>query len=208
MSAGSVNVPGTLDVGSLSAAVTIGRGGAIAINNSGSGSAGAVSVAGPLTCASISSAGDVAQPRYSLRVFKNALQSISAGVATAVVWDAVETGGAVNWPFAAPASLFTCPVAGMYSMAFSAAITVSSGVLTDWWIEVNPPGGSPGSTRQLGTSHIISTGNSGVCGPAVYARQLAAGDTVVAVVKTANGASSLNLVGNLTSTMSIVRLSE
>jgi hypothetical protein len=165
-----------------------------------------------LSCTSIASAGDITQPRYSLRLFKNANQSTTNGAATAVVWNAAETsgGGSTNWAFTPGSTLLTCPKNGRYLITYQLMYAGGAASNRDTWVEINPPGGVPGSVRRHAelSSNSPGVSDSWVCGT-YFTYQLSAGDTLM-VVATQNSGGSLNLgfSGNQVSEFGAVRLDE
>jgi hypothetical protein len=166
---------------------------------------------GALGCASVASTGDVTQPRYALRVTKTSNQSVASSATTAVVWDAEDSsgGGATNWPFTPGSTLLTCPQAGKYCFALSVAVLSGSNTCLAW-VEINPPGGVPGSSRRYGEAALVASGGgtNWVSGGG-FTYQLSAGDTIVAAVFHTTGiACNVGVSGNTQSEFSITRLSE
>jgi hypothetical protein len=208
---------GSLSCASISAAGTF-SGGAMTCGALSSGAVAAAGIVGcaavtcgALSCASAASTGAIAQPRYSIRVYKNANQLTASGTITSVVWDAVETGGggATNWTFTPGATLFTCPKAGRYLIIYQLVYAVSGVSVRDVWVEINPPGGVPGSVRRRAEVSLGASGSDPwVCSDS-FTYQLGVGDTILVVAFQGSGGNlNLGFVGNQVSECSITRLNE
>jgi hypothetical protein len=164
-----------------------------------------------VSCASAVSAGDATQPQFALRVYKTANQSAASATATAVVWDAVETagGGDVGWTFTPGTSLITCPQAGRYYVTYQQVFATSGTGVRNTWLEVNPPGGTPGSVRRHAEAALLASASFPWVGGGSFTYQFSAGDTLLAVgYQTSGGALNVGLSGNEVSELSITRLSE
>jgi len=221
-------MPGALALGDLNSttSVRIGLGGAIVVDNSGTSATGSVSIAGPLSlaslnagtnpltcgtlsCASVASTGNVTQPRYSIRVFRNFGLSIAAATSTVLTWDTIETagGGATNWPFTPPSGILSVPVAGRYLVTYVGSFAANATGYRDFWAEVNS-GGAVGATRRYGetTMPAVSGAVTGASGSFTY--QFAAGDQLVFGVFQNSGGSLGLSTGNQGNSMTITRLSE
>ncbi|HVE12767.1 MAG TPA: hypothetical protein VNI01_05185 [Elusimicrobiota bacterium] len=163
------------------------------------------------SCASAASTGAATQPQYALRVLKNANQAVSTATTTAVTWDAAETsgGGSVNWAFTPGASLFTCPKAGMYFVTYQLMYATNSTGIRDTWVEVNPPGGTPGSVRRHAEATLLAATTLAWVYGGSFIYQLALGDTLlVATRQTSGGNLNAGFSGNEVSEFSATRLSE
>jgi hypothetical protein len=208
LSSSSVAASGTVSCG----AVTCGALSSGAIATAGALTCGASALTcGALSCASIASAGDVTQPRYAIRVTKNSGQSIATDTVTAVIWNITETtgGGATNWPFTANSTILTCPKSGKYCLALNIAIINVSGTCMAW-VEINPPGDVPGSSRRYAEASAPANGGGAnwVYGGS-FTYQLSAGDKVLAAVIQSSGSNrNVGLSGFAQSEFSITRLSE
>jgi len=209
LTAGSITAAGAINCGAN--ALTCGALTSGSITSSGSFSCGASALTcGALSCTSVASAGGITQPQYSLRTTKTTNQVVGTDAVTAVVWDAVETtnGGASNWPFTS-GSLYTCPASGRYCITNLVVVLLATGTCGTW-VEINPPGGVPGSARRYAEASLTATGGgtSWICGGSVT-YQLSAGDTVLAAVLQTSGSNlNVGLSGTQQSEFSIVRLSE
>ncbi|HVE12765.1 MAG TPA: hypothetical protein VNI01_05175 [Elusimicrobiota bacterium] len=166
---------------------------------------------GALSCASLASAGAVTQPRYSLRVTKNGNQTVTSGAVTALIWDVAEVvgGGATNWPFTPGSTLLTCPKDGKYLFALDVAIFFND-LMGVAWVEINPPGGVPGSSRRYGEASLISSsGGSNWVSGGSFTYQLSANDTILAAVfQTSGSVRNVGISGHAQTAFSITRLSE
>jgi hypothetical protein len=176
---------------------------------------GAISCAGALTCgllscASIASTGDITQPRYSLRVYRSASQNVGNSASTAIVWDTVETsgGGATNWTFTPGSSLITCPKDGKYLILYQVGFNNSAVGVRNTWVEINPPGGVPGSVRKHAELLIPPAASTVWVGSNGFVCQLGAGDTILVVAFQSSG-GTLSVTANTTfCEFSITRLCE
>jgi hypothetical protein len=209
---GSVNMPGALALGDLASttSVRVGRGGALVVDNSGTSAVGSVAVAGPLvstssldiganpltcgalTCASVASTGAVTQPQYWIVASIPGTQSISNGTITIVSWTTSVAGTGIT--FSNPTTVFTIPVAGLYSVSYGATFAANgTGVRSIW-------GTISGTTVQLATTTVsaVSGDFTRLCGGFQY--RFAANDTLsVRVFQTSGGALNIGGdAGNLT----------
>jgi hypothetical protein len=166
---------------------------------------------GAVSCTSAASTGAATQPQYALRVCKTANQAIATATTTAVAWDAIETsgGGSVNWAFTPGGSLFTCPKAGMYFITYRLMFATNTTGIRDTWVEVNPPGGVPGSVRRHAEASLTASPTLSWVFGGNFIYRLALNDTLlVASRQTSGGSLNVGLSGNEESELSFTRLSE
>jgi hypothetical protein len=169
---------------------------------------------GAISCASVASTGDVTQPRYSARLYRNATQSISNNTVTAVALDTIETsgsgGGTSNWTsITLPATLFTIPKAGTYAVfAEVSFVQNAAGGYRSSWFEVNN-GGTPGTQRRWGETLAPPCASASTNNVSCFEYVFALNDTVqLCCAQDSGGSININGSANRYSYIQIVRLSE
>lgn len=203
----SITSSGLQSFGALNAgtnALTIGP-----ITSTGTFSNGTNSV----SCGPITSTGNVTYPRYWIRLYRAAVQSVGASTATAASWDTLETtgGGSSNWgTITLPLTQIIIPLGGMYIVNYLAIWSQNTVGVRNQYLEVNN-GGSTGTTRRYAETNInaATLGNTSISAPFLY--RFTAGDTI-SLTLYQSSLGSLNFSnqdsGNSLSAITINRLSE